>query len=216
MTRYKYNKGKFQLYCTFIGPSKPFKAPRRNLVAIAIQQVKLSPNSVLNMTLVPLYQELSQTNTNKKKRNCYTGVNQVVPDINYYFIQRRKNITNTAKMPNTTTGFLPIRSAAIPQTVEVKHRPNINEAPIRQVNKESVKVRARVNLKFEQAIHEKFTHKAGIEPNIFCPFCNMQVSYLCNKTRLEDLIARVEIVVKKGDKLPTRKKKSSFSHQKKT
>lgn len=109
-------------------------------------------------------------------------------------------------MPNTTTGFLPIRSAAIPQIVEVKHRPNINEAPIRQVNKESVKVRARVNLKFEQAIHEKFTHKAGIEPNIFCPFCNMQVSYLCNKTRLEDLIARVEIVVKKGDKLPTRKK----------
>lgn len=67
-------------------------------------------------------------------------------------------------------------------------------------------MRARVNLKFEQAIHEKFTHKAGIEPNIFCPFCNMQVSYLCNKTRLEDLIARVEIVVKKGDKLPTRKK----------
>ena len=32
-------------------------------------------------------------------------------------------------MPNMTTGFLPIRSAAIPQAVEVKHLPNINEAP---------------------------------------------------------------------------------------
>jgi hypothetical protein len=29
-------------------------------------------------------------------------------------------------MPNTTTGFLPIRSAAIPQAV---HLPNIKEAP---------------------------------------------------------------------------------------
>jgi hypothetical protein len=35
----------------------------------------------------------------------------------------------TQKMPNTTTGFLPLRSAAIPQTVEVKHLPNIKEAP---------------------------------------------------------------------------------------
>ena len=30
--------------CTFIGPSKPFKLPRRNLVAISIQKFKLRPN----------------------------------------------------------------------------------------------------------------------------------------------------------------------------
>jgi len=40
-----------------------------------------------------------------------------------------KTFTNTDKMPTMTTGFLPIRSAAIPQTVEVKHLPSINEAP---------------------------------------------------------------------------------------
>jgi len=32
-------------------------------------------------------------------------------------------------MPNMTIGFLPMRSAAIPQTVEIKHLPSINEAP---------------------------------------------------------------------------------------
>ena len=40
-----------------------------------------------------------------------------------------RTFTNTDKMPTMTTGFLPIRSAAIPQTVEVKHLPSINEAP---------------------------------------------------------------------------------------
>lgn len=36
---------------TFIGASMPFRAPRSNLVAIAIQYFTLSPNRVLNMTL---------------------------------------------------------------------------------------------------------------------------------------------------------------------
>ena len=36
---------------TFIGPSKPFKLPRRNLMLIAIQKLVLRPNSVLKMTL---------------------------------------------------------------------------------------------------------------------------------------------------------------------
>ena len=40
-----------------------------------------------------------------------------------------KTFTDTDKMPTMTTGFLPIRSAAIPQAVEVKHLPSINEAP---------------------------------------------------------------------------------------
>ncbi|KAK9214760.1 hypothetical protein WN944_006759 [Citrus x changshan-huyou] len=34
---------------TFIGPSKPFKAPRRNLVAMAIQKFTLSPKRVLKI-----------------------------------------------------------------------------------------------------------------------------------------------------------------------
>jgi hypothetical protein len=36
------------------------------------------------------------------------------------------------------TGFLPNRSAAIPQTVEVKHLPSINEAP-ENIHKKSSK-----------------------------------------------------------------------------
>jgi hypothetical protein len=39
------------------------------------------------------------------------------------------SFTNTEKTPSMATGFLPNRSAAIPQTVEVKHLPSINEAP---------------------------------------------------------------------------------------
>ena len=37
--------------CTFIGPSKPFKLPRRNLVAIAIQKFTLRPKRVLKITI---------------------------------------------------------------------------------------------------------------------------------------------------------------------
>ena len=82
-------------------------------------------------------------------------------------------------MPNMTIGFLPIRSAAIPQTVEVKHLPSINEAP------ENIKQKVE-NIVFNhlKCVNQKFrglTHKSGIEPYIFCSFCNMQVSYLSNK-----------------------------------
>jgi len=36
---------------TFIGPSKPFKHPRKNRVATAIQKLVLRPKSVLKMIL---------------------------------------------------------------------------------------------------------------------------------------------------------------------
>jgi hypothetical protein len=50
--------------------------------------------------------------------------------MHWYYVKRRQNVTNTEKTPNITTGFLPIRSAAMPQIVEVKHLPNIKAAPI--------------------------------------------------------------------------------------
>lgn len=36
---------------TFIGPSKPFKLPRRNRIVTAIQKLMLRPNRVLKMIL---------------------------------------------------------------------------------------------------------------------------------------------------------------------
>jgi hypothetical protein len=43
--------GNFVLIGTFIGPSKPFKLPRKNRVDTAIQKLVLRPNSVLKMIL---------------------------------------------------------------------------------------------------------------------------------------------------------------------
>lgn len=42
-----------KLIDTFIGPSKPFKLPRRNLVMTAIQKLMLRPKRVLKTTLKP-------------------------------------------------------------------------------------------------------------------------------------------------------------------
>jgi hypothetical protein len=45
------NLGIIVLIGTFIGPSKPFKHPRKNRVVTAIQKLVLRPNSVLKMIL---------------------------------------------------------------------------------------------------------------------------------------------------------------------
>jgi hypothetical protein len=43
--------GNFVLIGTFIGPSKPFKLPRKNRAVTAIQKLVLRPNSVLKIIL---------------------------------------------------------------------------------------------------------------------------------------------------------------------
>jgi len=45
------HSGVIVLNGTFIGPSKPFKHPRKNRVVTAIQKLVLRPNSVLKMIL---------------------------------------------------------------------------------------------------------------------------------------------------------------------
>jgi hypothetical protein len=75
------------------------------------------------------------------------------------------------------TGFLPNRSAAIPQTVEVKHLPSINEAP----EKKNVHIHQKFrtpHVYTSSSADCGLTHKSGIEPDVFCSFCNVQVSYL--------------------------------------
>jgi hypothetical protein len=49
---------------TFIGPSKPFKLPRRNLVIMAIQKFTLRPKRVLKMTLRPTNNQDNQDKAN--------------------------------------------------------------------------------------------------------------------------------------------------------
>lgn len=49
--------------------------------------------------------------------------------------------TDVVKIPNTITGFLPIRSATIPQKVEVKDLPSIKEAPAKINNVQVIDIK---------------------------------------------------------------------------
>jgi hypothetical protein len=50
---------------------------------------------------------------------------------------KKNKSTDEEKIPNTITGFLPIRSATIPHAVEVKALPSMYEAPAKIQNRPS-------------------------------------------------------------------------------
>ena len=92
---------------TFIGASKPFRIPRRNLVINAMKKFVLRPNNVLRITLI---------------RICgrYYFLNQ----ISYGRIKNLSSChTYTENSENTMTSFLPYRSATKPQKIEERVLP---------------------------------------------------------------------------------------------
>lgn len=112
---------------TLIGPSKPFKLPRRNLVQTAIQKFTLRPKRVLKITLkhvssnccLPKYLKICGK---KKLSNIYIVVSS----------SSKHLVTNTALVPRMMTGFRPYRSAITPQKTDVNARPSMNAEPSRQ------------------------------------------------------------------------------------
>lgn len=96
---------------TFIGASMPLRAPRSNLVVMAIQYCTLNPNSVLNTTL-------KSKNVPFLRYRVY--IKKAAAIINDPF---KINCTHTEATENIMMGFLPTRSATTPQKNETKNRP---------------------------------------------------------------------------------------------
>lgn len=81
---------------TFIGPSKPFKLPKRNLVVIAIQKLTLRPKRVLKITL--------------RSATCnfyFITEAQHKGELSRHAFYKRNLFTNTVTVPIIMTGFRP-------------------------------------------------------------------------------------------------------------
>ena len=127
---------------TLIGPTKPLKHPRRNLIEIAIQKLVLRPKRVLKITL--RRKKINVNAQTYKKNTLFANVTPFHEQNLLLICKIKQNIytayarcmhffgsTNTEMVHNNIIGFRPYRSAAIPHKMAVKALPIINEAASR-------------------------------------------------------------------------------------